>query len=526
MQDHDIKLTRIEGQVVIEYAPVFNVAVPFIDRHVKEGRADKVVISSTRGEQVTYGELARQVNRCGNALLDLDTRHGDRVLMIMNDCAEFFYVFWGAIKAGLVPVPVNTLLTPRDYQYIISDSTCRVLLYSPEYEAVVETTLSTLASRPEHCIPVEDKDTSLQTLLATASPELDPVASNSIDECFWLYSSGSTGRPKGAVHLHRDMVVTSQCYGVETLGIREDDICFSAAKLFFAYGLGNAMTFPLWVGASTVLDDAPPGPASAFEIIHTFQATLFFGVPTLYAAQLREYASLNPDVTSLRLCVSAGEALPPDILSRWTENVGIPLLDGIGSTEALHIFISNRVDDIRPGCTGLTVPGYIAKIVDENGVEAPHGEQGTLMIKADSTARYYWNNPDKTAETMVDGWLNTGDTYYRDDPGYFYYCGRNDDMLKVGGIWCSPFEIESTLCAHPKVLEAAVVAKTDDNELVKPAAYVVLNDVSEAGDVLYDALLKHCKDTLARYKYPRWIYFVDELPKTATGKIQRFKLRE
>jgi len=525
MQDHTISFKRLNGHTTLEYAPIFNVAVAFIDRHLDEGRADKVIIRTTRGELVTYGELADRVNCCGNALLSLGAQAGDRILMIVKDCAEFFYTFWGAIKAGLIPVPVNTLLTAKDFQYILNDSACHVLLYSPEYELVVEAALSGLEFKPAHCISIEGSDTSLHSLLGTASSDLDPVATSSIDECFWLYSSGSTGKPKGAVHLHRDMVVTSQFYGVETLDINEDDICFSAAKLFFAYGLGNAMTFPLWAGACTVLDDAPPSPASSFQIIRDYRATLFFGVPTLYAAQLQEFESLAADVTSLRLSVSAGEALPPDILTRWLEMTGIPLLDGIGSTEVLHIFISNRTDDMKPGCTGRMVQGYTARIVDEKAQEVNIGEQGTLMIKADSTAKYYWNNPVKTMETMVDGWVNTGDIYYQDESGYFYYCGRNDDMLKVGGIWCSPFEIESALIEHPRVLEAAVVAKADENNLIKPSAYVVLNNPAEAGDALYDELLKHCKSILARYKYPRWIHFVNELPKTATGKIQRFKLR-
>jgi len=526
MQDHTVKLTRLGERTTLDYAPVFNVAVPFIDRHKDEGRADKVIIRTTRGEQVTYGELASKVNRCGNMLLNLAAQRGERVLMIVKDSAEFFYIFWGAIKAGLIPVPVNVLLRAKDFQFMIADSDCRVLAYSSEYKVEIEAALSALESKPEYCIPVEGSESSLQSLLATASAELDPASTCNTDECFWLYSSGSTGRPKAAVHLHRDMVVTSQYYGVDLLGMTEDDICFSAAKLFFAYGLGNAMTFPLWVGASTVLDDAAPTPVSSFGIIRDFRTTLFFGVPTFYAAQLREYESLSPDLTSLRLCVSAGEALPADILSRWLKAVGIPILDGIGSTEALHIFISNRTDDIQPGCTGRVVPGYEAKIVDENGQEVKCGEQGTLMIRGDSVAKYYWNNPIKTAETMVDDWIITGDTYYQDESGYYYYCGRNDDMLKVGGIWCSPFEIESALGEHPKVLEAAIVAKSDDNDLINPAAYVVLNDPTDAGDALRNELLKHCKSLLAHYKYPRWIYFVEELPKTATGKIQRFKLRE
>ncbi|MEE8321946.1 MAG: AMP-binding protein, partial [Gammaproteobacteria bacterium] len=272
-------------------------------------------------------------------------------------------------------------------------------------------------------------------------------------------------------------------------------------------------------------DATRPTPASVFAIIQDFQPTLFFGVPTLYAAQLRELQSTTTDLSSLRLCVSAGEALPANILSSWFDATSLPILDGIGSTEALHIFITNRADDIRSGCSGRLVPGYEAKIVDETGTYVDPGKQGQLQIKGDSIAKYYWNNPEKTAETMIDGWLKTGDTYYQDESGYFYYCGRDDDMMKVGGIWCSPFEIETRLSEHPKVLEAAVVARDDENNLIKPAAYVVLNNPADAEDPLCDELLEHCKSALARYKYPRWIYFVDELPKTATGKIQRYKLR-
>ncbi len=525
MKDHSVRRIKTDGHSRLEFASVFNAAATFIDRHLAEGRADKVVIRTTAGDEVSYRELADRVNRCGNALIGLGTRCGDRVLMIVKDCAEFYYIFWGAIKAGLIPVPVNTLLRAGDYEYIIDDSNCSVLTYSSEYKTEVDAALSRLSPKPAHCIPVEGSDNSIQSLIATASGELDPVPSSSTDECFWLYSSGSTGRPKAAVHLHRDMAVTSQYYGVETLGIHEYDVMFSVAKLFFAYGLGNAMTFPLWVGASAVLDGAAPSPASTFAIIKDFRPTLFFGVPTLYAGQLRELESASPDLSSLRLCTSAGEALPPNILKSWLELVGVPLIDGIGSTEALHIFISNRATDLKPGCTGRLVPGYSAKIVDETGTQVGCGEQGKLLIKGDSTARYYWNNPVKTAQTMIDGWLDTGDTFYQDESGYFYYCGRNDDMLKVGGIWCSPFEIEARLNEHPKVFEVAVVAQADDNDLIKPAAYVVLNDPADAGDILRDELLLHCKQGLAHYKYPRWIYFVDDLPKTATGKIQRFKLR-
>ena len=328
------------------------------------------------------------------------------------------------------------------------------------------------------------------------------------------------------MHRHRDIVVTCVYYAEETLGMTAADVCFSAAKLFFAYGLGNAMTFPLWMGATAILSDQRPSPEMTFDLIQRFQPTLYFGVPTLYAAQLRALDTEVADLSSLRLCVSAGEALPADLFRRWREKTGLTILDGIGSTELLHIFISNREDDYKPGTSGRPVSGYEARIVDENGDAVADGEVGRLLIKGDSSAAYYWNNPEKTAETMQGAWINTGDTYIRGADGYYVYGGRSDDMLKVGGIWCSPVEIESRLIEHAQVLEAAVVGREDDDELIKPEAYIILNDPSEASDALSEALLEHCKSGLARYKYPRWIHFVDELPKTATGKIQRFKLRK
>ncbi|MCF6178819.1 MAG: benzoate-CoA ligase family protein, partial [Geopsychrobacter sp.] len=408
---------------------------------------------------------------------------------------------------------------------ILADSGCAAVIYSPEFAGEVEAALNQLEVRPTHCILAEGESDSLQSLIKDAAADLEPAAATAEDDCFWLYSSGSTGSPKGAVHRHRDMVVSSQFYGVQVLGIQEDDVCFSAAKLFFAYGLGNGMTFPLWVGASTVLYDARPTPQSTFETIEQFKPTLYYGVPTLYAAQLQALESGACDLSSVRICVSAGEALPSDIFNRWSKKTGLNILDGIGSTELLHIFISNRVDDINPGSSGRMVPGYEARIVNETGAEVPGGESGQLWIRGDSTARCYWNNPEKTARTMVDGWLDTGDTYLQDRQGYFHYCGRNDDMLKVGGIWCSPFEIEAKLIEHPRVLEVAVVGRADAAGLIKPEAHIVLQDQAAAGDALSADLLTHCKKGLAPYKYPRWFQFVTELPKTATGKIQRFKLR-
>ena len=526
MGDHTISVDTSQSPTVLTYSDNFNVAVPFIDRHIEEGRADKVVIRTNRDRQVTYGELAENVNRTGNVLLSQGIKPGERCLMMVKDCPEFFYVFWGAIKAGIIAVPINTLLRSKDYTFMIDDSASTGIVYSPEFAAEVEPALEAASNKPGCRIVVEGDGETLVSLMAEASADLDPAPATATDDCFWLYSSGTTGSPKGTVHSHRDIPVTCQYFDVDTLTGGTDDICFSAAKLFFAYGLGNGMNFPLWVGGSTVLFDGPPTPAATFEMIEKFKPTLYFGVPTLYAAQLQALAGdASPDLSSLRYCVSAGEALPGDIYHRWKEQVGVDILDGIGSTEALHIFIANRPGDIKPGTSGRIVAGYDARILDNDGNEVAVGESGQLLIRGDSTAKFYWNKPEKTAETMVDGWLNTGDTYFQDEDGYYHYCGRNDDMLKVGGIWTSPFEIEAKLVEHPKVLEAAVVGRADDENLIKPEAFVVVADGVDVSDNLSDELLNHCKDGLARYKYPRWFNYLDELPKTATGKIQRYKLR-
>ena len=520
-----VAVDRSQSPARLTFDPGFNVAVPFIDRHLREGRGGKIAIRSADGD-VTYAELAERVNRCGNALLALGVRRGDRLLMIVKDCPEFFYVFWGAVKAGVVPVPLNTMLRADDYRYIVEDSQCAAIVWSPEFEGEVKAALAGARSRPAVALPVEGGDRSVRSELLQASPDLRAVPAAASAACFWLYSSGSTGRPKGTVHRHRDMVATSEHYGVGVLGIREDDVFFSAAKLFFAYGHGNAMTFPLWVGGTAVLLGPKPTPQGSFETIERFRPTLFYGVPTLYAAQLQALESQRPDLSSVRACASAGEALPADIFRRWKERTGLTILDGIGSTEALHIFISNRPDDVRPGTSGREVPGYEARVVVE-GKEAPPNEPGRLQVRGPSTAAYYWNNPEKTASTMLaEGWLDTGDTYVRDEEGYLHYCGRSDDMLKVGGIWCSPIEIESKLVSHPKVLEVAVVGSPDASGLVKPEAYVVLREGATGSDALAAELMQHCKSQLAPYKFPRLIHFVLELPKTATGKIQRFRLRQ
>ncbi|MSP67581.1 MAG: benzoate-CoA ligase family protein [Alphaproteobacteria bacterium] len=527
MEANTVRIDRATTPATIAYAPSFNVAVPFIDRHLHEGRGARVAIR-TRAGDTTYAALAEAVNRAGNALLAAGLARGARVMMVVKDCPEFVALFFGAIKAGLVPVPVNTLLRAPDYCFMLEESAAAALAYSPEYAAEVEAALAAAHHRPALLAVVgaaRQSAPALQDLMAKAAPSLAPAPATAADDCFWLFSSGSTGSPKAAVHRHRDMVETSEHYGVGILGVSERDVAFSAAKLFFAYGLGNAMTFPLWVGGQAVLFDGRPTPEATFDVIAAFRPTLYFGVPTLYAAQLRALAAAPRDLSCLRACVSAGEALPAEICRRWRERTGVAILDGIGSTEALHIFISNRLDDVRPGSSGRVVPGYAARILGEDGAEVARGASGRLWITGESTAARYWHNPEKTAATMRGGWLDTGDTYRKDADGYYVYCGRSDDMLKIGGIWCSPFEIEARLIEHPKVLEAAVVGRQDADGLTKPAAYVILNQAGDAGETLSEDLRAHCKAGLAAYKYPRWITYVTELPKTATGKIQRFKLR-
>ncbi len=526
MEPHTVSITsETANGAKLTFSNPFNVAVPFIDRHLAEGRGKKIAIRTTTGVSVSYAALADRVNQFGNLLKEASMQPGDRLLMVVKDCAEFFYIFWGAIKTGVIPVPLNTLLKAKDYAYMIDDSAAAGIVWSPEYDCEVIAALE----QAEHHMANQWRQDDVVVMSTAANTTLKPHPASADDDCFWLYSSGSTGFPKGAVHRHRNMVVTSQQYGVDVLGVREDDVCFSAAKLFFAYGLGNGMTFPLWVGASSVLAADRPTPDMTLDVFSRFRPTLYFGVPTLYAAQLAAIdAGASCDMHSVRWCVSAGEALPADIFRRWKEKTGTTILDGIGSTEALHIFISNRPDLQKPATSGKVIPGYEARILNEHGSPVAKGEAGALQIRGSSTARIYWNKPEKTDETMLpEGWLNTGDIYRVDEDGCYVYEGRFDDMMKVGGIWTSPVEIEACLVDHPKVLEAAIVGRKDNAGLVKPEAWIIrANDVKESDAELQVELYDHVKTSLAPYKYPRWWHFVEELPKTATGKIQRFRLRQ
>jgi len=510
----------------------FNATSAFLDQRIAEGHGDRVAIYY-EGQRYTYRQIAELTNRLGNALLGLGIDLEQRIGLILLDSPAFAASFFGGIKIGAVPIPINTNLRPEDYVYILNDSRARALIiHAPLWPQIapIRPQLKYLrhiivVNRHELADPRNLHD--FDELTAAASPDLTPAETSRDDAAFWLYSSGSTGFPKGCVHLQHDMVYCTELYARPFLEITPNDILFSAAKLYFAYGLGNGLYFPFAAGAAAVHYPGRPLAEAMFQVIDRYHPTIFFGVPTLYAAMLNiPDAAERFDCSSLRCCVSAGEALPADIYRRWKERFGVDILDGIGSTEILHIFISNRLGDVRPGSSGRLVPGYEALIVDEHDQPVPQGQLGNLLIKGDSTAAYYWNKHDKTKATMRGEWIVTGDKYYQDEQGYFWYCGRSDDMLKVSGQWVSPVEVESALIEHPAVLEAAVVGAEDADQLVKPRAYVVLKAGYTPSPELADELKDFVKHRLVPFKYPRWIDFVSELPKTATGKIQRYKLRQ
>ena len=506
----------------------FNAAAHFVDPHARL-RPDRVAIEC--GDlRVTYGELVASVHRVGNALRGaLGVRMEERVLLLLLDTPEFAACFLGAIEIGAVPVPVNTLLRSNDYQYLLNDSRARVAIVSqallPQVEAIPRNELPFL----EHIVVIGDPAQgthSFSELIDAAPSELDPAPTHKDDAAFWLYSSGSTGPPKACVHLQHDMVVTSELYARQILRVAENDRFFSAAKLFFAYGLGNGLYFPLAAGGTSILLPGPPHPASVFDLIERHRPTLFFSVPSHYAALLAHTrAGADFDLSSIRHGVSAGEALPAAIFERFKSRFGVEILDAIGSTEALHMFIANRPGCVRPGSSGQIIPGMDARIVDDDRRPVRSGEIGNLYIRSDAVCAGYWNQHEKTKDTIDGQWLRTGDKYRQDADGYFWYAGRSDDMLKVSGLWVSPVEIESTLMEHPAVLEAAVVGRKDQDALVKPAAYVVLRAGHVPAPDLAGQLQEFVAARLATYKRPRWLEFLPALPKTATGKIQRFQLR-
>jgi benzoate-CoA ligase family protein len=525
---------------------LFNAADVFVDRNLLEGRGEKIAIECG-AERVTYGQLAERVNRLGDALrTELEVRIEERVALLLVDSPAFAYSFFGAIKIGAVPVPINTLWKARDYAYVLNDTRARVAIVSeallPRLREIPRTDLTHLKHLVVVGAPERDAHR-FDGLIEAGAPNISPADTTIDDAAFWLYSSGSTGVPKGCVHLQHDMTVCAEGYGRGVLGMRESDRCFSVAKLFFAYGLGNALYMPFSVGATSILWPGAPTAADVFTVVERHRPTLFFSVPTGYAMLLacqrarQAGDSADPpvggdggpgdfDLSSIRHAVSAGEALPPPLFERFRARFGLEILDGIGSTETLHMFLSNRPGAVRPGSSGVPVPGYEVRILDDDRRPVPTGEIGNLFVKGDSICAGYWNQHAKTTETIEGQWIRTGDKFSQDADGFFWHCGRADDMLKVGGLWVSPVEVERALLAHADVQECAVIGREDGDGLVKPLAFVVLRaGVTPAPDMPLE-LMEIVRAQLPDYKRPRWVEFVAELPKTATGKIQRYRLRE
>jgi benzoate-CoA ligase family protein len=512
----------------------YNAVTDFVDHNVAAGRGDNTAFIDP-ARSLSYAELQQQSCRFACGLQVLGLRQESRILLLMLDTVDYPIAFWGAIRAGMVPIPLNTLLNPAQYRYIFEDSRAEAIVIAATLVKAIEPVIAQSGSLRTMIVVGGDAESAPTILahhrfdavleLATSDVWCAPTCSDDI--AFWLYSSGSTGEPKGTRHIQTSLVATARLYGQGVLGIRPDDVVFSAAKLFFAYGLGNSMSFPMAVGATTVLLPDRPSPDKVFEVMRHHRPTIFYGVPTLYAALLAHSdIARGAGSDRLRLCVSAGEALPAHIGERWKKVVGTDILDGIGSTEMLHIFVSNSPDDVRYGTSGKPVPGYEAKIIGESGREVGENEIGELIVRGPSAADGYWNQRAKSRRTFAGEWTYTGDKYTRDAQGYYTYCGRTDDMFKVSGIWVSPFEVEAALASHEAILEAAVIGRDDEDGLTKPKAFIVLKNGYTADERLFDALKEHVKTQAGVWKYPRWIDVRSELPKTATGKIQRFKLRQ
>jgi benzoate-CoA ligase family protein len=505
----------------------FNAAAFFVDRHLTEGRADRPAFRY-RGRSVTYRELAEQVNRAGRALAALGVEMEQRVLIALDDSPAFAAVFWGAAKIGAVAVPVNPATRPEEIAFLLEDSRARVAVVEPGLAPAV------VAAQPVnpwlravvvagHRAPAGTA--SLDALMEKAAGDLAPAPTVAEDVLYWGYTSGSTGRPKAAVHLHEDFVAAADLVGVGVFGLGPDDLVFSVSKMSFAFGLGNSLYFPQRVGAASVLVPERLEPARVFEVVAAERPTVLFAVATVYARMLQVPRVDRRALDSLRLCVSSGEALPPAVFDAWRERFGLELLDVVGSTEALHDFLANRPGAVRRGSAGQVIPGFEARLVDDEGRPVPTGAVGHLLVKGPTTAPYYWRRRQRTRATMLGEWLRTGDMFWQDADGYFYFAGRADDMLKVGGQWVAPAEVEAALMAHPAVMEAAVVGRPDAEGLTRPAAFVVLAPGRPVEAPVEDRLRAFARERLPGFKVPAWIEVVDELPRTVTGKVQRFRLR-
>jgi 4-hydroxybenzoate-CoA ligase len=544
----------------------YNAVTDFVDANVARGLSDKVAFIDP-DRALTYDKLQAGTIRFANALRKLGVEHEHRVALLLNDTVDYPVAFWGTLRAGAIAIPLNTYLNAPQYAYILADCRARLIVVDaalapmiapvldqlPQRPAVIvvgdrqasswpgerrEAPSSRLKSRPSTSFLLQDVDGrhkaghdsivhDFEDIIAKA--DATPFTADTVSDevAFWLYTSGSTGDPKGVKHVHSNLMATAKLFGQGILGIGENDVVHSASKLFFAYGLGNAMIFPLSVGATAALWPHRPSPEGVFETMRKHRPTIFYGVPSLYTALLsHKEICKGAGSDRLRICVSAGEALPAHIGERWRDTVGVDVLDGLGSTEMLQTFLSNRPGDIRYGSTGKPVPGYDARIVDEHGREVGAGEIGELIVRGPSSGEGYWNQREKSRRTFAGEWTHTGDKYRRDAEGYYYYCGRTDDMFKVSGMWVSPFDVEAALVSHEAVLEAAVIGKEDADGLVKPKAFIVLRNGYKADDGLLETLKVHVKDKAGPWKFPRWIELRTALPRTATGKIQRFKLRE
>jgi len=503
----------------------YNAAADLLDRNLAADRGERVAIIDRDGAH-TYAALGRRVERFAGVLAANGVQMEQRVMLALHDTLDFPTCFLGAIKAGAVPVPVNVLLTSADYAYLLADSRARLLVVQ---EALLPMFLPVLEAAPflRKVIVAGEAGQGFERLedaLAAADPAPATAPTRPDDAAFWLYTSGTTGRPKGAVHSQSDLRATALHYALPILDIGADDIVFSVAKLFFAYGLGNALTFPMWVGATAVYMAERPNAAAVRAVCDAHRPTLFFAVPTIYSMMLNNGELPAPEGLRLRRCVSAGEALPENVFSRWRAETGLEILDAVGSTEMLHMFLSNRPGEARPGSSGMPLDGYEVALLDEAGSPVADGELGELFVSGPTAAVGYWNQRAKTLDTFRGRWTKTGDKYYRDAEGYYVYCGRSDDLMKVGGLYVSPMEVENTLLGHERIAECAVVPARDGNDLVKPKAFVVLADGGQGDAALEAEVIEYARARLADYKRPRWVAFIDELPKTATGKIQRYKL--
>ncbi len=499
----------------LELPERYNVAADLLDRNLNAGRGGKIAIHSASGD-VTYAELFKRACGAAQTLRDLGVRREERVLLVAYDSPGWVAAFLGAIRLGAIPVPVNPLLQrSEDYDHYIDDSLAQVVVVDGATEEKLTAAVDRAAQPPRL----------LRADQIAPAPELEPAPTRRDDMAFWLYSSGSTGKPKAVVHLQHDIPYTCVTYAEQVLGITERDVTFSTTGLFHAYGFGNNLTFPYWVGASTVLHAGRNTPATVLDTIERHKPTLFFSAPTLYNAILNFEGAKDRDLSSIRHCVAAAESLPAEVWRRWKDAYGLTILDGVGSTEMLHIYCSNRLDDVRPGSSGKPVPGYELKILDEEGRPVPEGDAGDLYVKGDSALALYWAQHEKSKRSVLGEWFFSGDRYRVDEDGFYWYEGRSDDMIKVSGLWASPIEIESVLLEHPAVAESAVVA-VEVQGFTRIKAFVIPKGGAATGDALVAELQEHCKTRLQRFQFPHFIEFVPELPKTVTGKIQRYKLRE